>query len=91
MEMFPPRDGKVWQIVAGGEPEPGEAVAVKVYFKQTHVDLVLEALALDGWTDEQPTAVLVRLARAGVALGAPAYAPDVLRKAAEEAIARVNA
>jgi hypothetical protein len=79
------------RIVAGAEPEEGETIFLRLYFKQAHVELVLYAVGLEGWTDETPTAVVARIARAGVALGAPAYALEALRRAAEDAIARVNA
>jgi hypothetical protein len=75
----------------GDQPAPGETIEHRLYFKPSHAEFVLSAIDVEGWTDQQPVAVVALIEQAAATLGARHYALAELRKAAAEAVAVVQA
>jgi hypothetical protein len=73
------------------EPAPGEKIKHRYFFKTSHVELLLMTIDLQGWTDQQPTALAALVERTATMLGAQYRTPDELRKAAEVQVAEVVA
>jgi hypothetical protein len=84
-------DGRRCRIQTEGELGPGETIERTFYFKPSHAELVLMTIDPEGWTNEQPAAVVAQIEQTAAMLGAPHYALDELRNVAEEAVAVVTA
>jgi hypothetical protein len=74
-----------------GEPEPGETVRHRFYFKPSRADLVLMTIGKEGVTGKPPAALAALIERAAAMLGAPYRTPDELRRIAEQAVVEVQA
>jgi hypothetical protein len=80
--------GRRCRIITG-EPEPGEPVAHRFFFRASHAGLVLATIGQDGMSG-QPAAVLAgAIEQAAASIGAPFQTPDELRKAAGQQVAEI--